>query len=308
VNVEEREQLVAEYLRPLAAIEPAVRRPELPARRRSFRHRNLAIAAGLLILLAVGVATVALRHPAPPAPARPPVRPLTSDRVVVFNDGISIRPWGRATFQTVVTSPMIGSQVAPDGSALAFMTVDRGRCTLELMSLVDTSRRPLATCDDGDVALAKPSRARSVTYAGTRFALTADSFLGPSWSPDSHRVAYICHTLSRSSLCITDLAGRTTTISVAGGFSPVWSPDGSAIAYLDEATRHPPNGYGPALEAWLVAPDGSGLRRASRHSQVCCAMRTPYLAWSADGRRLLVLADLAEVIDVATRTSVLLRP
>jgi hypothetical protein len=308
MSVDERELLVAEFLQPLAGVEPVLRPATVPAPRSRGR---VVVAFALVGLLALAVAVIAIRRPAPgPAPSHPAPRPLTRDRVIVTTLGVSIRPWGQQSFRQIVTTPIAGAQISPDGSTLAFITVASGRCSLRLMSLVDAGLRTLGTCDAVGPTGVVPSEPSAVAYGGTAFTINPQGGWGPTWSPDSRRVAWLCETRPPGTgmLCIADRAGTTSTVAVPRGFGPVWSPDGTTIAYLADPAIRRSRGYPFDLEAWLMAPDGSQRRRASVRGQRCCLAVSPSLGWSPDSTKLLVLATnynrwTAQVIDIASRKS-----
>jgi Tol biopolymer transport system component len=90
----------------------------------------------------------------------------------------------------------------------------------------------------------------------------------PAWSPDGRRIAYVGDT----GLWLIGADGRGAH-SILSGFAenPAWSPNGRTIAVA----------RGKQEAIWLLAPDGSGLRRLTR---LPGSQTDP--AWSPDGRRL----------------------
>lgn len=103
---------------------------------------------------------------------------------------------------------------------------------------------------------------------------------GLSWSPDGQALAFIATRADGGcTLWLQPLSGeRRALAACAPLFTPgtAWSPDGRWIAFAGE-------GEG-AGGLFLVAPDGSGLRRLTTSAPAAMADHQP--AWSADGLRL----------------------
>ncbi len=123
----------------------------------------------------------------------------------------------------------------------------------------------------------------------------------PSFSPDGSRIVYEGAIGSNYEVFVADLTGERTQLTQSPGNDgwPVWSPDGTTIAFTSErddcefapreqecwTTGEP----GEHRSVYLVDPDGSNLRRvATDHGQ--------FLAWSPDGRYLLVSGHSLHVI------------
>lgn len=150
-------------------------------------------------------------------------------------------------------------QLSPDGRLLAFAWwKGRGAGRLYL--------RPAAELDAAPQALSPEGR----------------DVQGLSWSPDSRAIAYIGATEDgQCQLWVQRLDGSPAQALArcSALFTPsvAWSPDGRAIAFSAEA-----DGVGGLF---LVAPDGSGLRRLS--SAPPAAMPDHQPSWAPDGRRLV---------------------
>jgi TolB protein len=101
----------------------------------------------------------------------------------------------------------------------------------------------------------------------------------PAWSPDSRRLAYS----GVGGIYVIGRAGEHPTRILRGRFSlPAWAPDGRRLAVVrDEASF--------ATAVYLVAPDGTGLRRVvspRRGSPDFVEASETEPSWSPDGRGL----------------------
>jgi TolB protein len=104
------------------------------------------------------------------------------------------------------------------------------------------------------------------------------------WSPDGSRVAFAAEKLSIgrfiSAVFVVNADGtalRQITPSGVGGVSAQWSPNGDMIAFTSGCCGLP--------QAWVVHPDGSGLRR------VTTAVNRDFFltpVWSPDSTKLVL--------------------
>jgi len=76
---------------------------------------------------------------------------------------------------------------------------------------------------------------------------------------------------------------------LTSGFSPKLSPDRTMIAFLrDPRDRHYSGAGDPfVLQAWLIYPDGSGLRKLGQQPE-CCVGASAQLTWSSDGSSIFL--------------------
>ena len=85
---------------------------------------------------------------------------------------------------------------------------------------------------------------------------------------------------------------------------PTISPDGTTIAFLrDPRDPHAKPGGDPfVLQAWLIHPDRSDLRKLGQE-HACCIGASPSLSWSADGFSIVLTGVHEHRLDVTTGRS-----
>ena len=84
---------------------------------------------------------------------------------------------------------------------------------------------------------------------------------GPTWSPDSHRLAFARAGPEGSSIVIRRLSDGVETAITDGTYvegSPAWSPDGRWIAFDRAGVERDPGEHPAQQDVWLVHPDGTG--------------------------------------------------
>ncbi len=205
-----------------------------------------------------------------PTPALPPPRwPLLAGLLVLaaLLAVWWLRPGGTAPATLPEVRPLTHQpgheylgQLSPDGRLLAFAWWQgKGGGRLHLRPAAELDAVPQALSPEGiDVQ-------------------------GLSWSPDGNAIAYIAATADGQCQLwvyrLSEPAQQQALARCSALFTPsvAWSPDGSNIAFSAEA-----DGVGGLF---LVAPDGSGLRRLS--SAPPAAMPDHQPSWSLDGRRLV---------------------
>jgi Tol biopolymer transport system component len=106
----------------------------------------------------------------------------------------------------------------------------------------------------------------------------------PTWSPDGSRIAYRHQTGDdqTAEIFVMDADGsqkRNLTRNHVADWGPDWAPDGGRIVLNSSVATA---GFG--FHGYVVAPDGSGLRRITRHY-------IEYPAWSPDGSRIAFMAQ-----------------
>ena len=106
----------------------------------------------------------------------------------------------------------------------------------------------------------------------------------PTWSPDGKRIAYRHQSGDdeTTEIFVMDADGShqsNLTRNDVADWGPDWSPDGKVVAFNSAMEAE---GFG--LYAFMVAPDGSELRRISHHY-------VEYPAWSPDGSRIAFMAQ-----------------
>ena len=139
---------------------------------------------------------------------------------------------------------------------------------------------------------------------GTDFVRVAANPAGPefdgSWSPDGKRIAYRDSTRGINEddeIFIASADGtqhRNLTKNPANDWGPDWSPDGTTIAFNSDRDHE------PGLRGYLVAPDGSNLRRIGVDAWI------EYPSWSPDGQKLAFMGAIGSnyelfVVDLASR-------
>jgi TolB protein len=112
----------------------------------------------------------------------------------------------------------------------------------------------------------------------------------PAWSPDGKTIAFARYTGS-GAIWLIDADGsnerQLTTPRGEGDIQPDWSPNGGWIAF--SRSDDPTEGRGGTRyrhDIWLVRPDGTGLRKLTRHAG---GNYSP--VWSPDGKRIVFGSD-----------------
>jgi TolB protein len=174
--------------------------------------------------------------------------------------------------------------VGRDGSGLR--RVDPAATISEFQPAVspDGGRIAFASVRDGNPDVYVRDAAGRVARLTSHAAADAQ----PSWSPDGRRLAFVSERRGRAEIHVMDADGgnvrRVTTNegppfgpggTPAGDVSPAWSPDGTAIAFSQRSAA--------ASGLYLVAPDGTGLRRVTA---VGTNVVDTSPTWAPDGRTL----------------------
>jgi Tol biopolymer transport system component len=119
-----------------------------------------------------------------------------------------------------------------------------------------------------------------------------------AFSPDGSLIVFVTTRAGgRANLWILDLKTRRAmplTSGPGGDFRPAWSPDGQWIAFSSDRESSLPMAKGrwerlQLVDIYLVRPDGSELKRISRHGDFCGSPK-----WSRDSRSVVAYCMPAE--------------
>ncbi len=192
---------------------------------------------------------------------------------------------------------------SPDGTRIAFTSFRNGKGDIYVMNADGGDARRLTTSPAYDDLPAWSPDGRRIAFTSDRdgslqiYAMNADgggqtrltSSLGsdysPTWSPDGHRIAFRSDRDGNSEIYAmnADGGGQTRLTSSPGSDnSPSWGPDGR-IAFASD------RGDGSRTSIWAMNADGSDQRRITIRPRAFWSESRP--SWSADGKKLLFLAD-----------------
>ena len=119
-----------------------------------------------------------------------------------------------------------------------------------------------------------------------------------AFSPDGKQIVFVTtRSGGRANLWILDVDARRAkalTSGTGGDFRPAWSPDGKWIAFSSDRESSLPMAKGRwehlhIVDIYLVHPDGTGLKRLSRHGDFCGNPK-----WSPDGKSVIAYCMSAE--------------
>jgi Tol biopolymer transport system component len=119
-----------------------------------------------------------------------------------------------------------------------------------------------------------------------------------AFSPDGTRIVFVSTRAGgRANLWILDSATHKAaplTSGNGGDFRPSWSPDGAWIAFSsDRDSDFPPAGGRwermHLVDVYLIHPDGSGLKRISKHGDFCGSPK-----WTADSKAIVAYCMSAQ--------------
>lgn len=131
-----------------------------------------------------------------------------------------------------------------------------------------------------------------------------------AFSPDGSQIVFVSTRAEGfANLWILDLASRKSralTTGKGGDFRPAWSPDGRWIAFSSDRDSSLPTAKNRwerlhLVDIYLVHPDGSGLRRISKHGDFCGSPK-----WTADSKNIVTYCMSAQ--DTWTDRTKLLGP
>ena len=203
-------------------------------------------------------------------------------------------------------------KLSPDGRQVAYLvTAKRGSFRPDLMVIPSDGSQPArllaAGWRDPSTFSWSPDSQKIVTVTGPELGrkrltlidvsdgdqttITHGFFFGVSFAPDGGEIVY-----ARSRTDRYPYGSDVYSVPSAGGRSfpithdhrsqyPLWGPNGTiAFVKLVDAKRRR---YGPKNELYLMAPDGSGVRRLTYTKVDPLLSGLVPTAWSADGTRLL---------------------
>src|SRR5579862_4721845 len=119
-----------------------------------------------------------------------------------------------------------------------------------------------------------------------------------SFSPDGSQIVFVTTRAGGTAdLWILDVntkRAHALTSGAGGDFRPSWSPDGKWIAFSSDRDSTLPFAKGRwehlhIVDVYLVHPDGSGLKRLSRHGDFCGSPK-----WSPDSQSVVAYCMTAE--------------
>ncbi len=110
----------------------------------------------------------------------------------------------------------------------------------------------------------------------------------PTWSPDGHSLAFV----GAEGLYVADLAASTVELVRGISHRPVgpvaWSLDGTRIAYFDTLPVPQSDGETQFIAEVLDLSTGKTTPLLNAGSCTCLGIAAPTLAWSPDGRTIVV--------------------
>jgi TolB protein len=119
-----------------------------------------------------------------------------------------------------------------------------------------------------------------------------------AWSPDGKQIVFVTTRAGGTAdLWILDVQthrARPVTSGPGGDFRPSWSPDGKWIAFSSDRESSLPMARGRwehlhLVDIYLVRPDGSGVKRLSKHGDFCGSPK-----WSPDSKSVVAYCMPAE--------------
>ena len=119
-----------------------------------------------------------------------------------------------------------------------------------------------------------------------------------AWSPDGSQIVFVStRGAGFANLWILDLKtkkARALTTGRGGDFRPAWSPDGKWIAFSSDRESTLPFAKGRwehlhIVDLYVIHPDGTGLKRVSRHGDFCGSPK-----WVRDGKSVIAYCMTAE--------------
>lgn len=161
---------------------------------------------------------------------------------------------------------------SPDGASIVFTSDREGSADLYRVKPDGTGLERLTDSPAYDDQAAFSPDGRQLAFVTTRNGGTADL-----WTMD-----------------LQTRRARAVTSGPGGDFRPSWSPDGKWIAFSSDRGSTMPFAHGrwehlQLVDLYIVRPDGSGLKRITRHGNFCGSPK-----FTSDSRRVLAYCMTAE--------------
>jgi Tol biopolymer transport system component len=253
----------------------------------------LAVLVALLVI--VGIVASSRRLPPPVGPARAGMIASDLSGHIVVTDPMGQHPVQLTSGPVAVDSDPTWS---PDGTRLAFIRQDQPtdvNAHLMVMNADGSAEHPIASIATVPVVteLYLPTTVPGAQLARGPLKVGPNrrvEWLDLAWSLDDRRIAFTASVDAKSSIFIADADGSgVVRISdpMIRGQHPTWAPDGRTIAFTSTAG-------GGRSGVYLIAPDGSGLRRVPEsYRSIDPTLSFAQATWSPQGDRIAyaVVAD-----------------
>ncbi len=202
----------------------------------------------------------------------PPSATLTATATLTFTPPPPTLTLTATTVPTATPIPGVAPTIAPSTLPTETPTTDKAVSKLAFLSKVSGRQQIYTINSDG-------SDVQQLTNA-------TDFYPPPlTWSPDRQQIAFVVRTNTSQSIWVMGADGSNPTRFATGSY-PAWSPDGKLIAYI--GTQNGKN------DVYVMTADGSNA-----HAVTSQGVKTVFIAWAADSKRLAFISDGVWVVDVS---------